>query len=448
MTTTKAAAPKRESLSSDELKKRFKQSENNYQNNLDSDYTEKIEELDKNFKYSSNSNHYWSDPKFSTLYGTPLYEAASPSQKIALNHLAWVSQYSHTAHSEAETIHYNLIAAGCFSTMGGDYEPIARQLEHESSQERSHIHAFYKVSYQTIKALLGKQAFINPIKNESNQQSWSSLQFSNYNYYALRFIAKMMLKEQQYNSQYLKELEAENKLVSASTNGFFHGRGVMPQSLIRFLAVNWGSSPFLASQYFTLRFLANMLLKNVEHSIFLYCKKLHKQGEFVPAPTAISHYHFLDEAFHTTTSQFLGRDLSKSLQNPTAYEKIVVNIAVNMIQRSNFKGISGVLINRPFADDGYLMGYIYNLLKNPLFGMSAQEALYWMEKCFCQEHEGFHLSAKSHQRLLTDVRRFCNKLDYLWPINREMPLVASKSSISEAIQSNIKTFKQFSKAVA
>lgn len=447
--TIKATASENQPLNSPELKKRIKLIENNYQNNLDSDYTEKIEELDKNFKYSSNSNHYWSEPESSTLYGTPLYEAASPSQKIALNHLAWVSQYNHIAHSEAETIHYNLITAGSFSAIGGDYETIVRQLEHESSQERSHIHAFYKVSYQTIKAMLGKQAFINPLKNESSQHRWSSLQFSTYNDYALRFLAKMMLKgKEQYHSQYLKELESENKLVSTSTNGFFHGRGVIPQSLLRFFAVNWGSSPFLASQYYTLRFLANLLLKNNEHTIFMYCKKLQKQGEFVAAPTAISHYHFLDEAFHTTTSQFLARDLYKCFPAPTAYEKFVVNMAVYMIQRTNFNGISGVLRSRSFGDDSSLMGYIYKLLQSPLFDMSTQEALFWMEKCFCHEHDGFHLSAKSHQHLLSALRRFCVRLDYLWPINREMRVMASGGAISKAIQSNIKTFKQFSRTVA
>ena len=395
--TTKATAPSTQSLtSSAELKKRIKLIENNYQNNIDSDYTEKIEELDKNFKYSSNSNSYWSEPESSTLYGTPLYEAASPSQKIALNHLSWVSQYNHIAHSEAETIHYNLITAGSFSAMGGDYETIARQLEHESFQERSHIHAFYKVSYQTIKALLGKQAFMNSLKNESYQHNWSSLQFSNYHDYALRFIAKVMLKgKEQYHSQYLKELQAENKLVSTSTNGFFHGRGVIPHSLLRFFAVNWGSSPF-----------------------------------------------------HTTTSQFLARDLYKSFPRPTTYEKFVVNMAVKMIQRSNFNGLSGVLRNRSFADDHSLMGYIYKLLQGPLFDMSAQSALGWMEKCFCHEHEGFHLSAKSHQRLLSALRRFGAHLDYLWPINREMRIMASGGSISKAIQNNIKTFKQFSQTVA
>lgn len=421
---------------------------NNYRNNLNSDYTEKIEELDKTFKYSSNSNYYWSEPELSLLYGTPLYEAASPSQKIALNHLYWVSQYNFTALGETETIHYNQITAGCFSAMGGEYETIARQLEHESVQERSHIHAFYKVNYQTMRALLGKQAFIKPLKNKSEQPSWVTSQLPTYQYNALRFMSKMMLKDkEQYYSQYLRKFEQEDKL-SKLSNGFFHGRGFIPQSLLRFFALNWGSSPFLSSQYYTLRYMGNLMLKNIEYSIYAYFKKLQKQGEFVPVPTALSHYHLLDEAFHTTTSLFLARDIYKLLAKPTAYEKIVVNLAVYLIQSHNFNGLSGVVNKRCFKDDRSLMADIYKLLQSPLFDMSTQEALDWMEKCFCHEHEGYHLSAKSYQRLLSELRRFGDNLDYLWPVNREMRVMASGGSIDKAIKNNIKTFKEFSSSVA
>ena len=429
-------------------KKPLKLLENNYRNNLNSDYTEKIKELDKNFNYNSNSNHYWSEPELSLLYGTPLYEAASTSQKLALNHLYWVSQYNYTARSEAETIHYNQITGGSLSTLGGNYEMIARQLEHESSQERSHIHAFYKVNRQTLKALLGEQAFVNSLNKKSNQHSWGISQILTHQYYTLRFLTKIMLKDkEQYHSQYLRKFEEENKL-STFTNGFFHWGGAIPQALLQFFALNWGSSPFLACQYYIVRFMANMLLKNIEHSIFLYCKKLYKQGEFVPAPTAISYYHLLDEAFHTTTSLFLARDLYKHVPKPTAYEKFVINIAVYMTQRSNFNGLSGVVNKRCFGDDYSLMVDIYKLLQSPIFDMSAPEALHWIDKCFCHEHEGFHLSAKSHQRLLSELRQFCEKLDYLWPVNREMRRMASGGSINKAIQNNIKIFTQFSKAVA
>lgn len=437
-----------ETLPKPQSKKPLKLIENNYRNNLESDYTEKIEDLDKTFNYTSNSNHYWSEPELSLLYGTPLYEAASPSQRIALNHLYWVSQYNFTALGESEVIRYNQITAGAFLAMGGVYEAIAHQLEHESTQERSHIHAFYKVNYQTMKALLGKQAFVSPLKKKPEQPNWGSSQLSNYQYHALRFIGKMMLRgKEQYHSPYLSGLEEENKLATP-TQGFFHGRGTTPQTLLRFFALSWGSSPFLACQYYTVRFMANMLLKNVEHGILLYHKKLQQRGEFVPVPTTISHYHFLDEAFHTTTSLFLGRELYKHIPEPTAYEKNVANMAIYMVQRSNFNGPSGVVNKRCFRDDSDLMADVYKLLRSPLFGMPAPEALEWMEKCFCREHEGFHQSAKSYQHLLSNLRQSFGNIDYLWDVNREMRIMVAGGSVDQAVQNNIKTFKQFSKSVA
>ncbi|BAU08941.1 hypothetical protein FIS3754_49000 [Fischerella sp. NIES-3754] len=40
------------------------------------------------------------------------------------------------------------------------------------------------------------------------------------------------------------------------------------------------------------------------------------------------------------------------------------------------------------------------------------------------------------------------KLDYTWPINREMRVMATGGSISKAIQNNTKFFHKFSKSVA
>ena len=97
---------------------RIKIVENNYQNNLNCDYTEKIKELDRNFKYQDHSQNYWSQPELSILYGTPFYEVASPSQKLALNHLFYVSQYNYAAYSEIETIDYNHSHGGLFLKNG------------------------------------------------------------------------------------------------------------------------------------------------------------------------------------------------------------------------------------------------------------------------------------------------------------------------------------------
>jgi hypothetical protein len=80
--------------------------------------------------------------------------------------------------------------------------------------------------------------------------------------------------------------------------------------------------------------------------------------------------------------------------------------------------------------------------------MSSQEALEWLEKCMCQEHDGFHLTLKYHQRLLSDLRRLFEPIDYLWPVNHEMRVMASGGSIDKAIKNNIKAFDRFSKTVA
>lgn len=203
----------------------------------------------------------------------------------------------------------------------------------------------------------------------------------------------------------------------------------------------------MACQYYALRYMANMVAKNVELTIYKYFKKLEKKGEFIPTPTAISYYHFLDEAFHTTTSLFLGRDLYKEFSKPTAYERYIANWTIFLTQKNFYNGISGASPVFASKDNFSAMDFVYKLLKSQVFGMSQREALHWMQQCFCQEHEGFHVSLKYHQNLLSNIRRFCEDLDYLWPVNREMRLMAASGSIEKALQANRQTFDLFSRLV-
>jgi hypothetical protein len=137
------------------------------------------------------------------------------------------------------------------------------------------------------------------------------------------------------------------------------------------------------------------------------------------------------------------RDFAK----PTAYERFVANSAILMMQRGTLGGLSGVLPHRYFADDFPIMELVYRLLQSPLFGMSASEALHWVEQCFCQDHEGFHVAARNRERLLRDLRHFFADVDYLWSTNREMKVMASRGSISDALQKNRQTFASFAQAV-
>lgn len=446
------------------VKKHIKLTEINYRHNAESDYTEKIEELDKNFNYSSNSNYAWSEPELSLLYGTPLYEEASPSQKLALNHLYWATQYNQTAATEANAVLYNQVTAGVFGAFGG-YETLCQELDLETDQERHHIHAFHMMGYKTKKALLGKTAFNASIQGNSHKKNDSAKglvtgqrsQLFTFNFQSsplsafqdliFRFITnKVMLKNQAHcYSQYLRELDEKGEPIPAQTTGLL-GQ-LAPRPLLQFFTLNCGSSPFLACLFYVTRFMANMLIKNYEYRYSQYYRELERKGEFIPDPLAVSHYHLLDESFHTTTSQLIAQDLYKDFPKPTAYEKFLANLTIYRAQSVSLSGLSGGLPAIFRTDASFILSF-YRLLQSPVFNLSAQESLQWLEKCLCYEHEGFHVTLKYHQRLLSDLRRLFDGIDYLSPVNREMRLMASGGSISKAIQNNIKAFEQFSVSVA
>ncbi|WP_198954205.1 hypothetical protein [Moorena bouillonii] len=439
--------------------KHFTLIERTFNSNVKSDYTEKIEELGKNFNYQVNRDFYWSDPELSVLYGTPIYQAASPSQKIALNHLFWVAMYNGVAANEAATILYNQVTRGVFVKVGG-YETLCRELETETNQEHYHVKTFQKVGYKTKQALLGKALLKNSFQSKwYKSQKQRRLRGNIVNLLPKKLllsldwdktwrwtVEKMLPGQKNYRSQYLEELVQRNEPIPGHAEGII-GR-LAPRQMQPFFAYNWGSSPFFSCQYYTMRYIANANLKNKEYSYFKYFKDLHKGSEFIPTPTAISHFHLLDESFHTTISQTIARDLYKDFSPPTAYEKFVANMAIYMMQHNVLSGISCIFPSECVTDEPLFMLLCYKILRSPIFGMSSDEALNSMQQSLCQENEGFHVTLKYHQRLLSDLRRFFNDIDYLWPVNREMRLMDSAANIDRAIQANIKSFKQFAKSVA
>jgi hypothetical protein len=439
--------------------------EKTFKNNSDSDYTEKIAELGNQFNYADNSDCYWGDRELSLLYGTPIYDAASQRQKLALNHLYWVGNYNHTAVSEATTSIYNMVTAGVFRAVGG-CETLCRELDFETEQESYHIRTFQKIGFKSKMAIVGKAILGNTNygkTEEENANKWLKLlvpqsvreffisskgssPFSIYRDNALSAIAKTMLRDkQQYYSGYLQNLEAKGEPIPAPADGL--GGRIAARYWLRFFTIHWGMSPFMACQYYSLRYTANAILKNQEYPYVRYFRELEQKGEFIPTPTAVSFYHLLDEAFHTTISQTIARDLYKDFPKPTAYEKFIAGLIVYKMQQNLLSGLSGVLPGRCVADDPMLMVFYYKLLKSPLFGMETKEALDWMEKCFLQEHEGYHVGLKYHQSLLELMRRLFNRLDYQWAINRDMGIMAAGGSIEKAIQGNRQTFKRFAQSI-
>ena len=103
--------------------------------------------------------------------------------------------------------------------------------------------------------------------------------------------------------------------------------------------------------------------------------------------------------------------------------------------------------DRHRPDDFSVISFVYKILQSDIFGMSTKDALYWLEQCLCQEHQGLHQNVKFHQSLLHEFRRTFSSLDYLWSVNREMTPMATGGKIEDAISANTKTFQQFYKLV-
>ncbi len=441
--------------------KHFRLIERTYSNNKDSDFTERIEALGKKFNYQDNSQALWGNEEFSTFYGTPLFEQCSQSQRLGLNHLYWVGQYNHTAGAEANTMLYNQITSGVFANIPG-YETLCAELDFETFQERFHINTFQRIGYKTKVALLGKESLKTPLQKKLKKRASPAASSSSLNRFlklpsssffeqadsftwerfqeaGLRWISGTFLGGRaQYYSKYLQERDERS---IPTTIGGLAGITASP-TMFKFMSLNWGSSPFLAAQYYSARMIANMSLKAYEYSYYSRFTKLNRQDATIPVPTEVSHYHLRDEAFHTTMSQVIAQEVYKDFAAPNPYEKLVANLIIYLAQQGILSGLSGGL-PAVFRDDVSFMPSFYRLLKSPLFGMTHQEALHWIKQCLCVEHQGFQENLLLHEKLLADFQNFFGRLEYLWPVNRDMQIMQAGGSVDRAIRRNRTAFKQF-----
>ncbi|MDX2270501.1 MAG: hypothetical protein NW237_00935 [Cyanobacteriota bacterium] len=403
MTAATAQATSQETTQAKPLHgyKNLKLIENNYRRNISSDYTERMEHLAADFSYADHADVNWLDPEFSLLYGSPIYEQASDSQKRALNHLYWVCFYNYSIGGEVATMVFNQLTCGAFYPLGG-YETLCRELDVETSQERTHVEAFRRIGQATEMALLGELIFDRPIPS---------------------FMDSAMVHPQQ------------------GGRAFF--QNILPQAYYQGIS----RSPFMASQYYTVRGIRNIQLKVKEYQHSQFFQKLEQSDTpaALPAPSAISHYHYLDEAFHTATSQLVSHQLYKDFPKPSLLDRSLSNIGVLGVQRT-VRHLSAA-VPGIFSEDRTYLPLVDKMLQSPLFGLSASESLRLLQASFCQEHEGFHVGAKYHQRALSDNRKYVDGLDYLWPINRDLRIMAS-ASIEKALKLNQQAWQEYTQTRA
>lgn len=359
--------------------KTYRKLQLNYTRNKQQDHTALLDAAAQAFDYTACEDEYWNPEEFSLLYGTPLWEQADARQRVVLNQLYWVAYYSQIVSAEIATIYFNQTsAAGLYALE--DFRLVCDTLDLESAQERAHISAFRSVALQTELALFGRPIFTYPMRGPFTET-----------------------------------------MVFANTNAWKTGWKKLQLQYFGLISAN---NPFLACQYFTVRGVRTLNGKLVQHKLSQYYQK-HPQPETAPIPAQISYYHFLDESFHFNSSTILSQEVITCLSAPTQFEQWVANLGLRGCQRDHYH--FSAAINGIFWYDPALYSAIYQILRSPIFNLEHPEARMMMERCFTAESEGLHRSFQTHQEAMQSYKVYVEKLDYLWPSNREMSLMGANS---------------------
>jgi hypothetical protein len=351
----------------------------NYTRNKKQDHTALLDEAAAAFEYEACRDSYWHPPEFSLMWGTPIWDQASESQRLVLNHLYWVAYYSQIISAEIATIYFNQTsAAGLFAQE--DFREVCDMLDLESAQERAHISAFKTVSNQVESELFGRRIFSYPMRGPFDE----TMIFQDTGWFRRKWKALQL---------------AAFGLISANNT-------------------------FLACQYFTVRGIRTLNGKLVQQKLSTDYRK-NPDKESAPIPAAISHFHFMDESFHFNSSTILAHDVVRALPKPTAFESFVANLGLRGCQVDHFNFSTAV--NGIFWYDPALYDKVYEVLLSPAFDLEPAEARALIRASFGEENEGVHASFATHQEALSAYRKYVEKVDYAWAVNRDMSVMAGQS---------------------
>ena len=369
----------------------------NYRKNKEQDNTELMDAAASQFRYEDCRNEYWNPEPFSLLYGTPLWDQATESQRIVLNQLYWVAYYSQIISAEIATILLNQTSAAGLNTME-DFRLVCDTLDFESGQERAHIHAFKTVGEGVEAALFGERVFTYPMRS--------------------MFCETMIFSNTDRIREFWRKLQLQAFSLLSSGNAF------------------------IGCQYFTVRGLRTLNGKIIQHALSQYYLR-HPNKDNAPIPSKISYYHFLDESFHFNSSGIISHDVLRSLRSPTKFEEWVANRALMGCQKDHYN--FSVAIKGIFWYDPALFSTMYKLFRSSVFRMEDQEAKQMIAACFTKETYALHESHKIHRTALESYRAYLDPIGYVSRENKTMSYM-SRSSIEGYLQTNREAFRRFLKA--
>jgi hypothetical protein len=366
----------------------------NLRRNVEQDHTALIDDAARRFRYEDCRNEYWNPENYSLLWGTRVWEQASPSQRVVLNQLFWVAYYAQIVSAEIATIFLNQVSAAGLYTLE-DFRLVCDNLDLETKQERAHINAFKTVGEAVEHTLFGERLFT----------------------YSMRSLY-------------------DHTMVFADTNA---AKAFWRRLQIQAFTLLSSSNAFLGSQYLLVRGLRTLNGKLVQHQLSTYYTQ-HPDRERAPLPSAISYWHFMDESFHFNTSRVVGLEVPRALDEPTKFERWVVNRGVAGCQRDHFN--FSVVVNGIFWYDPAIFPVIYKLFRSPVFGMDVAEARAMMEVCFARESDGLAASVTTHRTAAESYRAFVESVAWLEGGNRDMSTMR-RSSVARYLDRNRRELARF-----
>ena len=202
---------------------------------------------------------------------------------------------------------------------------------------------------------------------------------------------------------------------------------------------------FIGCQYFTVRGLRTLNGKMIQHALAQdYLKAPEFARASLPIPSRISYHHFMDESHHFNSSRILSHEVVRSLKPPTRFEQWIANKTLMGCQQDHFHfsaAIKGI-----FWHDPALFPVIYKLFRSGPFGMEPQEAKEMVRRCFTEESEGLHESARLHQTAVESYRAYLEPLDFVSKGNKEMRHMRT-STLEGYLRGNRSAFLDFERSL-
>jgi hypothetical protein len=372
----------------------YRKLEVNKRRNEEQDHTNLIDQAAEKFCYADCKAVFWQEEDFSLLHGTPVWDQATISQRLVLNHLYWVAYYSQIISAEIATIFLNQVSAAGLYTLE-DFRIVCDTLDLETKQVLAHIHAFKKIGEAVEWELFGERLFTYPMRG--------------------LFTETMLFSDTNWGKQFWRKLQIQAYTLLSANNAF------------------------LASQYLLVRGLRTLNGKLIQHQLANYYMR-HPEQHKAPIPAAISYYHFMDESYHFNTSMMVGQDVIRSLNRPTRFESWAINQGVAGCQKDHFHfsaAIRGIFWYEPA-----LLKVIYKLFRSVIFGMDDQEAKKMLNACFTQETAGLQNSFDMHRTAVESYKAFVASSTYLSAANREMRIM-ERNSIPAYLKRNQRAMVRF-----